>query len=146
QTSDPDAVDLQECERCAEASALVPVYEGLVLRDVKRIRRRHREQIVMEVCTAEGDARHGDRGFERAYVSDAAAAAVPRERPRVNEEDVLKCEDSGASVTSPASGTSRRWRPSPFPRPQPRVDGAASPGRRSAASPGSPPAQSSGRS
>src|SRR6266508_2729930 len=76
---DYDAVQVQEHDRSEEARSLVPVDERLILRDVERVGRRHREQALVSELAARGRAWHGDGGLQQARVAYTSGAAVLRE-------------------------------------------------------------------
>ncbi len=89
------AVEIEEDDRREDGRPLVPVDEGLVLRDVEGVDRRHREKIVVEQLTAEARLGHRDGGGEQARVAHARGAAEGGECLVVDGEDVIDIEELG---------------------------------------------------
>jgi hypothetical protein len=85
----------KEHERGVQPGAFVPVEEGLRLRDVKRIGRRHLEKVVVEKLSAERRGRHRDCGFDRPTVADAVRAAPVSKLVAMNFDNLLEGEKLG---------------------------------------------------
>ena len=87
------AVEIEEDDRREDGRPLVPVDEGLVLRDVEGVDRRHREEIFMEQLTPEAGHGHRDGRGEQAGVAHARGTAEGSERLVVDGEDVVDIEE-----------------------------------------------------
>ena len=66
---DLDAVEVQKHERGNGAGPFVAIQEGVVLDNVKQVRRGHLKEILMEKLAAERRLRLGDGRFKQAQIA-----------------------------------------------------------------------------
>ena len=82
-------------DRIERKRTVVPVDEGVVVREVERVRRCHRGEILVEELPAEAARRLRERGFEESRITQAVRPAVPLDEVCVHIEHVVHREESG---------------------------------------------------
>jgi hypothetical protein len=90
------AVHSEKDKRSHRPYPFVPVNEGMVLNQMKKIRGGHFKEVGMKVGVAKAGLRHGNRGFQKACIADAGAPSIPLNHLAMDFENLIECQNEGS--------------------------------------------------
>lgn len=84
-----NAVDTKEHQRRQHCSPFIPVYEGMILRDMEEIRRTHRGDLFMKILAIKLLTGHRNSRVQQTMVSYPWRASVDSNRIGMEKQHVL---------------------------------------------------------
>jgi len=90
------AVYSEKDKRSHRPHPFVPVNEGMVLNQVKKISGGHFKEVGVKVGVTKAGLRHGNRGFQKAYIANAGAPPIQLNHLAMDFENLIECQKEGS--------------------------------------------------